>query len=409
MEDKERMEMVDTMKGVIGAEDVYLIDEQQGKLIRCKTQTWTRVCDFCVHYGLDRKEFLGLMRVLDRTKTRVVSTFGKYDKKNELNLLSTAKWAQPIACEDGHHKNFDIIMASLSTNRDEVRNYIEHCIVYKYMHPADHQLPAMCLFGDQETGKTTFVDYVLRTLFEERQVLRTDAEGVFGAHNGAIAGKAVVLVDESVHTKNDERKLLNFIGNKTINIREKYLTSYEVDNQIWWWFATNQLGGAVKLSGAGDRRFSVIEVKGNLHSWAAHYGSSKEQYEEDFWVFSDKQEVGKWLMSLINKHMSKVDIRPRALHNEDYKSALDSQPDAAFDSWVLEHLDGRRGFISTDDLYTDYKEWMLSDNPNDRMWNKKYFGSRVQQSIRKQQLEWTSKTERIGAKQLRGITSDQIK
>lgn len=344
----------------------------------------------------DKQAFFMLLDSFDRLKTSFVCTFGDYDSRKYLNLMTRDTWALPIEGEP--HVMFDLLMENLTDGREAVRDHIEQCILWKYTHPEDVTIPALCFYGDEGTGKDTFVT-VLETLFEERQVGRTNCDTIFGQFNGILSGKTVMMINESASKKADAEKTKQLVGNLRIQINQKYLNTYMIDNTAWWIFASNDPTGPVKVSGNGDRRFSIIKTTGAI----------KDKLDDlyDFWVdnysvFRDKQEVGRWLNSLIMKHGNTLNSCPRALHGEDYNDMLEAQ--LSFEHMIIEIFNdiGSNGIITNQELYDEYKRRHEDDNPGSKPYAKHYLHARVGAMLNKWLPKWEKAWLRNGSLRAKG-------
>lgn len=344
----------------------------------------------------DKKAFMELMRQLDRVKRGLTSSLRKDVSSDLLNLQTTKGWIEPVE-SDNYAWQFDVLMDSLSTGREEVREHIERCILWKFMEPGDYQLPALCLYGEENSGKTT-LGVVLGTIFTEKQVLISGTHSVYSDFNDPLKGKLVVLVEEGIYSKANQERTKLIVCNPTITINAKHRKELTVDNTIWFVFGTNDVMGPVKLGLKGNRRFSLVEVRTNIWDTIEKFGHTREEWLAEYdKVFRNKEEVGKWIYHLVLKYSESL-TRPMALHGEDFEELLEDQH--AFDGWLIEELEEAGSTVSIRELYDRYKqEW--DNTQGGANWTINFFSRQVYYTIRVRKLHWGRQTKSFGGKSTR--------
>jgi hypothetical protein len=368
----------------------------------------------------DKEIFDDLLRATGRLKEYTVISFHK-KPENILNFLSTEDWLHPTQGE--YHPIFDIVMSSLSGGKQENRDHLEKCLVWKYKHPEDYKVPCITISGAGGVAKNEFVELTLSTIFGERQVIALGTEQAFGQYNGQMIGKTVVFIDEAIVEKSDAEALKRKVGNKTISINEKYGLQGTYENTPWYWLGGNGTNGAVMLAkDVTDRRYSVLTVKHSVMYWVClHLAIDPPQigevlpasheavqwYQENANVLSDKEQVAKWLYSIVMKWWSQK-FTPSALHSEDYQRVVASQKNY-FDETMeyvfndkFKHIEGATLYrvyqlISKEatggqasmkyrnKFYVDTECWLEKNRP-DIEWGKR----KVKTSGGAQRVEWTT-------------------
>lgn len=288
-----------------------------------------------------------------------------------LNLLSTEGWLQPDVGE--HHWIFDVLVRSLGGNKTENMDHLEHCLVYKCLHPEAYTLPAFLIHGEGGVGKNVFVSGVLKAIFDG-QVTATAAANVIGAFNSLLVGKAVVMIDESMEDKTDSAAMKILIGNQTFTVNEKGIPQFDADLTAWVWIGSNQHEGGLWLDGTeADRRYSVFHVRDgeSLDYWIAkHQGWLKDRmtddevqaqrhrakqwmFDEGFKLLTDKAQVAHWLGYLFLKHSDRP--HPMPLHGEDYRRLLGIQEKVEKRIIAAVFNDPDFSHIASRTLYEGYK------------------------------------------------------
>jgi hypothetical protein len=361
---------MENMEDRIKAEDIYFIENQKaGMLIRKGQQEWTTIQGFCKHYGImNQKDFEMMLRVMDRTRIRVVNTFHYHNDKKELNLMTKESWIEEEYIKHGDYSDITwAVLRSISGGNDDALAHIMQWVGWKYLHPEDYMLPALSIYGSQNVGKGVFTHRILPTIFGHRQVFHANGDNIIGQFNDhAIIGRSIVCVDESNLSKKADDRLKQLIGNPRVLAHPKGLTPFEVDNCIAYIFTSNDLFGGMKLDSdpESNRRFSMIKVDKSLPDWCRELGLDWEELlrkDEITKNFTDPVEIGKLLYDCIE--IAKALGRPQAYHGDDYHEVIESQhPLNEFFAEAFETFPSH-GSIPTKEIYEQYKEWKQETDP----------------------------------------------
>ena len=258
-----------------------------------------------------------------------------------LNLLNWSFLEPAVDCPP--HWLFGCLMESLSGGRQENREHLEKVILAAYLHPEGNFLrPCQVFDDDGSIGKTLFATRVLTTLFGADLVVPNGNISQMDGFNSAIIGKAVVFLNEVSQAPEHSNVLKRILGSKEVKLEHKGVDAKYVDNTALYFISGNNKGtGTVALAGDGtDRRYSIhspksflwkivgaelkksdpkmVINKANVEAWIRQTG----QY-----ILCDREEVGRWIASLIEKYEDVNDIAP--LHGEDYRSQLGVQKSTA--------------------------------------------------------------------------------
>jgi Family of unknown function (DUF5906) len=337
------LEIQQMLVDVVTDKDIYYLADQNRYLMYRKGKGWKTYLAEAMHKVLGLTESVEkqcldeVLRAARRLKETSAITFADCDD-TVLNFLSRKDWLKPV--EGDYNAVFDIVMQSLSDGKQENRDHIEKCLVYKYLHPEDYRIPCITISGGGGAGKNEFVEQVLATIFGGLQVAVLGTEAAFGQFNGQMIGKTVVFIDEAIVEKSDAEDLKRKVGNKTISINEKYGLQGTYDNTPWYWLGGNGTNGAVMLAkDVTDRRYSVLTVKHSVMYWVAKYldielprvgavlpdsHEAVQWYRENQWALSDRTQVSHWLHSLIERWGDQKFV-PSALHADDYEAVAESQ------------------------------------------------------------------------------------
>lgn len=251
--------------------------------------------------------------------------------EHTLNLMSREGWIQP--CDDPDvqvPQVIDVLLQSVSSGKQENRNFIEQCIARKYLHPEDYNIPCIVLFGEGGSGKNQLVEWLLARVFGDEQIVVTKTDAI-AKFNSSIEGKTVVAFDESFQTNDSTEGLKTLINNKNVQVEEKMRNIRTSANTAMYFILSNSLSNAIRLAGDNsDRRWGVCRIdkpadgSGTLFSWCEKLTGcedGEEWYCENRDAVTDEQ-IGAWLSSIIKKWEGKP---VRALHGTDFHNLLKSQ------------------------------------------------------------------------------------
>jgi hypothetical protein len=196
-----------------------------------------------------------------------------------------------------------------------------------------------------------------------------DAEKTLGQFNGLIQGKTVVMIDEAIAEKINVERLKRTVGNRTVDVNPKYGKQGEHDNTAMYLAGGNDNSGPILLAGdATDRRWSIIKVEKSIIQRLADdrkcsFDEALEFYKLMEHVYTDKDEVAKWLNYLIEKWQH-LEMPPSGLHKEAYQELRSVQKTAFEELMELVFVyDKEFQHISGPDLFDLYKAFSAETNP----------------------------------------------
>lgn len=213
---------------------------------------------------------------------------------------------------------------------------------------------ALVLQGLQGTGKTIFMDYVLR-MYGKYGLTSTNSEYLFGKHNSHLMNKLMVFADESCWAGNRHHGgvLNNMITSDTLGYEPKGVDLITMDNYLRLAMATND-EWAVPANGAA-RRFCVVKVSDKR---AGDY-----QYFEDLALEMDNGGP-EALLGYLQEYKIKINLRnvPQtdALRQNKILTLVNNNPMLGW--WVQRLQDGIplktcenwMRMVQVDQLYRDY-------------------------------------------------------
>lgn len=300
--------------------------------------------------------FLNILNQMGRSyRTKTLSAAVQPDYM--LNMFRKDHWLQPV--DGDYHEVFDILLRSLGDNKSENIRHLKEVIAWKYNHPEDYSLPCLVIFGEGGSGKNTLVDGVLGAVFGKNQVISISQEEMKN-FNGQMAGKMVVMFDESIAAKTDMERFKAILSNKTLNINPKYGKPYTAENMGLYFAGSNGSMGAVYLDRLqSDRRFSILKVTRSIIDHVMDIKSLDRNAAIEWWMerkdmLTDKNQVAMWLNHIIefSNHLKKT---PEPLHGEDYQALLQTQ--AGVIEWIVsaifEHPEFK--FITTKECFKLYE------------------------------------------------------
>jgi hypothetical protein len=203
------------------------------------------------------KAFLYVMKESGRNFRDVTHSFTEVDGK--LNLLNRDNWIVPLAGE--HHWFFDVLMTSMGGGKPDNVEHIERVLAYKLDHPECIRLPALLLHGEGNIGKNLLVDSIFREIYAGA-TMAANSSDVVGQFNSLVAGKVIVMIDETSPRKMDHDRLKHVLHREIIEINTKMMPQYETNNLALYILSSNRKRGGIYLDRSqADRRYSVIYIE----------------------------------------------------------------------------------------------------------------------------------------------------
>lgn len=264
-------------------------------------------------------------------------------RPNTLNIMPTERRA---GAEDGatnYHWIFDAIMESLSgghINSDQFDAF-QKTIWSKYLHPENVYLPHISICDEiGRGGKGLFANNFLRHLFMGNIADNCNIGHVIGKFNAVVAGKAIIVVNETNRDKMEHESTKAFLGSPTIIVEPKGMDPYPADNTGMVFFLTNESTGGVNVSGTkSDNRFSFFNVKETIYAACGRWieattGEKWTELQIKQWIESramdsgqnllrDEYEMGKWINAMQEKWGDVVHVEP--FHDLEYERIIDAQ------------------------------------------------------------------------------------
>jgi hypothetical protein len=347
--------LADTPMYYIGQLDRFVVQDDLGGWAFLKSSALPRI--YPILSDTDAME--ALPTAMEEAKRAFLyCTYAFKEYPQTLNLMDASNWLKPKAGK--HHWAFDVLMRSLGSGKAANVEHIQKVLTYKYLHPDSWRLPCLLFFGEGGVGKNLLVDLVLYTIFNHQTISAT-SDNLVSTFNSLLKGRVAVLINETVVGKHDNAKLTNLLNKERIEINEKGVPQYGVDNTPLYLIGSNDWnGGALLDRSDADRRLSVMrcEKAKTLKYWLAQHMGVNEQ-EANEWlkngggkIFGDPVEIAKWLHHLIET-FGTCDL-PDALHGADYEGLMDIQEQTderiARAVFMADDFD----YISAKDLYEGY-------------------------------------------------------
>lgn len=289
------------------------------------------------------KEFNRLLVEQGRTFTSLVQTY-KETEQNTLNIINKRFCPAAADGSSDYHWIFDAVIESISggaVGDKESFEPFQQTIWCKYIHPDSPFLPNLFIkdLGGR-AGKGLISNTFLRRLFMGNVADNCNTDHVTGKFNSVIAGKAIIVVNETKRDKVDVERMKAFLGSPRFMVEEKFLTPYLADNTGLLMSYSNESTGGITLSGTdSDNRYSMFSTKNNIYETCQRYFQERDgvkvtiqQVKE--WIestdensgqnllFSEHQ-VGKWINAMHKKHGDVTTVKP--VHGEEYRRMLDRQ------------------------------------------------------------------------------------
>ena len=299
----------------------------------------------------------------DRIFNKLVQSWTQKTGNGTLNIIHS-NFCVPHETESNYHWIMDAVMESITGGNDQDNlEHMQKILIGKYLHPENIFLPNIFCNDAGTTGKGLLAARFLTRLFGGSVADNCNIEHLTGKFNGAIAGKAIICVNETSRDKVDQEKLKAFLGSPTFKVEEKYEKAFDADNCGLVFCSANGSTGGVTLSGEGsDRRFSIFSSKTNIYKVVVKYFAAEEnrvisENDARIWIEStgqnilhDTLEVSKWIHAMILKYGDVKEVK--AIKNKAYQDLIDRQRGA----WTQTVED-----VFEDPTFTYIREWLLRD------------------------------------------------
>ena len=284
------------------------------------------------------KEFCGMLIDQGRTFTDVCQSY-KSVLPGQINIMTTNFCKESEDGSTDYHWFFDAVLESVSGGKAGDKETFEHLqeIIYgKWLHPENIFGPNVICNDDGATGKGLMVHKILPTLFSGSVVENGNINHLTGKFNGLIAGKAIIVVNETAKDTVDDNRVKAFMGSPTFVVENKFETPYVCDNTSLVIMFSNNKDGGIRLAGThADRRYSIFSSKYNIYKITKEYMlkyENKDVAESECkdWIIDvgqhileDRTQVGKWLSAMKIKFGDLIHIH--ANMGKAYKNMVDRQ------------------------------------------------------------------------------------
>ena len=365
--------------------------------------------------GLQQWIWWEVMDTLKRMKDGVINSAKPNLPEKLFNAVDMSRWVKPAkkGVEDVWMK---ILINSLANGDPETKDYIEHIICYKYLHPEEIKLPVLWFYGEGGAGKNLFVESVLATLFSQSNVATVGGR-IFDGFNGQLLGKVVVFLDEVKINKTEFNLLKSWTWNKTLNVNIKYCAEDSYENTILWIAGGNGFDSAPPLGGdTSDRRWAPIRVDKNIMEYVGeefeleYNKQTKAGDAVDYFFnvgekrYEDKQVISQWLSYIIEKHGTKE--KPQSMYNEDFEEIVKAHES----SWktFLNTLYEQETFfeegdaIPTSDIHEVYSKWMKKRLKSGSEVGFIQFSKHLHGWVREYRIPWKQVRVKIGKRDVKG-------
>lgn len=298
------------------------------------------------------KEFNKKLVEQGRRFSKVIQSYN--DQANTLNIMHKG-FCEPA--EDAaldYHWMFDAIFESLSGGAPGTPEFesLQQTIWAKYLHPENTYIPNIVICDVVgRGGKGLFSHRFIRRLFNGNIADNCNIDHVIGKFNAVVAGKAMIIVNETNRSRVDSERTKAFLGSPSIPVELKGVDVYYADNTALVMFVTNDVNGGVNVGGTkSDNRFSFYNVKESIYSACSRYmiplnaaalsNLEAPEYNDvselgiKQWIegpafdsgqniLHDEYEVGKWICAMRAKHGDVTHVEPH--HAEEYRRIVDTQ------------------------------------------------------------------------------------
>jgi hypothetical protein len=288
------------------------------------------------------KEFNTKLVEQGRRFTKIIQSY--VDEPGALNLMNKTFSAPADDGATDYHWMFDAVFESLSGGLAGSKEFeaLQRIIWAKYLHPENIYIPNIVICDVVgRGGKGLFSNRFLRRLFNGNIADNCNIDHVIGKFNSVIAGKAMIIVNETNRSKIDSERTKAFLGSPKIPVEPKGMDIYYADNTGLVMFVTNDINGGVNVGGTkSDNRFSFFNVTESIYSACTRHMTGLEEFEDlsetaiKQWIeghsfdsgqniLHDEYEVGKWICAMAVKYGDITHVEPH--HSDEYRRIVDTQ------------------------------------------------------------------------------------
>lgn len=250
--------------------DTYIYIKCLAKYYWVENKIFFSPHDVCHNLLLSQKE-LSAMRQYWLIETYDNLVYKKWWLDNCYNLLNEEQILQPSKVPE-LHPTLEYLFENVCGYKKENIDYLHRTILYKYINLNDFTIPAIVLYGHWWSGKWTLMS-LLSNIFHSDNTLanlwQKDLTGSFDTYRG----QKLIVEFAEIATNNTHsdiwvlNKLKNIIGAEKINVNEKWVRQYQIDNIAWFFISSNsnkplQLDDKDK----GNRRFTIIKSHSKLEN-----------------------------------------------------------------------------------------------------------------------------------------------
>ena len=222
--------------------------------------------------------------------------YGREENSHPLVFNLFRGWENEEAEDTGDFEKWFIedYLKIFCKGKEDVVEYILNYIAHIVQYPERNPKVAIVLKGYEGTGKDSLIDFI-QFLIGQRYIYRVKGMSeVFGDWNDHLADKLILSMNE-VSGKdgvNFEEDLKEQITKDTLNVREKFVSSYNV-GMYWRMFVLSNNDSPIQYSPT-DRRFLMIEIAdalmGNNEFWKSYHSNirDKQKMSEAYTYFMNR-------------------------------------------------------------------------------------------------------------------------
>jgi hypothetical protein len=201
--------------------------------------------------------------------------------------FNTFKGFANIPKEGGDLSSFYELLGLIANHEDAVVDYLVKWLAHIVQKPSQKTDVCIVVQGEQGVGKDTFFDVVVGGILGDTHFFSTDCpeNNVFAKFNSTLEGKIVVKFEEANFqtNANNKERLKGLITGKEINIENKGLKPYPLDNIINIVMTTNK--GVPVVLEETDRRYILLKASDEKRNDRAYFGQLRKRMEENLSAF----------------------------------------------------------------------------------------------------------------------------
>lgn len=258
------------------------------------------------------------------------------------------------------------IINNLCGNNELKKSYLLQRLAFIIKKPTTRLHGVIVFKGEHGTGKGTFFDTILHTIFQPCYLSKLGDENFKNNFNSELVGKLVLFLDETKFSKDMNNFLKGFTGGRFLEIEPKGKAKYSIENRINCFIGTNE-NVPLQIDGK-DRRVTVFDTKAvtnprKYFEWSNNKELVLEECKNFFGYLKNLEVDVDFIIKPLDTDERRELIESCKSNEEvffDYlkeRTIYEIIKEFNINLWYRDLT-----YIGTDDLYSIYLDWCSRNN-----------------------------------------------